>query len=98
MGLLRLRRVREPELDEQAAYARCHGARDESVRIVSLPPRRDRDPEVLAIGEVIRRRFEERLGLREPDVAAVAEEPAPGSPELLPPDPVGALVEPAPEP
>ena len=33
-------------LDEAAAYARCHGERDESVRIVKLPPRRVRSPAV----------------------------------------------------
>ncbi len=65
MGLLRMRRERPPVLDERAAYSRCHGDRDESVRIVKLPPRRSRDVEVLAVGESIRMRFEERLGLRE---------------------------------
>ena len=28
--------------DEATAYARCHGERDENVRIVKLPPRRAR--------------------------------------------------------
>ena len=53
-------------LDEAAAYARCHGDRDESVvRIVHLPPRRRRYDDLLATGEEIRRRFEERIDARE---------------------------------
>ena len=61
-----LRRCRERlrPLDEAAAYARCHGDRDESVRIVKLPPRRARY-DLLASGEEIRRRFEERIDARE---------------------------------
>lgn len=60
-------------LDEAAAYARCHGDRDESVRIVKLPPRRARY-DLLATGEEIRRRFEEHIDAREvvdPTVAPV---------------------------
>jgi hypothetical protein len=56
-------------LDEAAAYARCHGDRDENVRIVTLPPRRARYEQVLASGESIRREFEERLDTREPESA-----------------------------
>ena len=52
-------------LDEAAAYARCHGDRDESVRIVHLPPRRKRYDDLLATGEEIRLRFEERIDGRE---------------------------------
>jgi len=52
-------------LDEAAAYARCHGDRDESVRIVHLPPRRKHYDELLATGEEIRLRFEERIDGRE---------------------------------
>ena len=52
-------------LDEAAAYARCHGDRDESVRIVHLPPRRKRYDDLLATGEEIRIRFEERIDSRE---------------------------------
>jgi hypothetical protein len=55
-------------LDEAAAYARCHGDRDESVRIVKLPPRRARYEDLLATGEEIRRRLEERIDAREADV------------------------------
>jgi hypothetical protein len=52
-------------LDEAAAYARCHGDRDESVRIVKLPPRRARYDTLLATGEEIRRGLEARLDERE---------------------------------
>jgi hypothetical protein len=53
-------------LDEAAAYARCHGDRDDSVRVVKLPARRARY-DLLATGEEIRRRFEERIDAREPE-------------------------------
>jgi hypothetical protein len=63
---LRRSRDRLRPLDEAAAYARCHGDRDESVvRIVQLPPRRRRYDELHATGEEIRRRFEERIDARE---------------------------------
>jgi hypothetical protein len=67
MALRRRKRDRLRELDEASAYARCHGDRDESVRIVYLPPRRKRYGELLAAGEELRIRFEQRLDLREPD-------------------------------
>jgi hypothetical protein len=53
--------------DEAAAYARCHGERDENVRIVKLPPRRARFENVLSSGETIRKDFESRLDTREPE-------------------------------
>ena len=53
--------------DEATAYARCHGDRDENVRIVNLPPRRVRYDSVLSSGEAIRRGFEDRLDTREPE-------------------------------
>jgi hypothetical protein len=53
-------------LDEAAAYARCHGDRDDSVRVVILPPRRARY-DLLATGEEIRRRLEERIDARDAD-------------------------------
>jgi hypothetical protein len=56
-------------LDEAAAYARCHGDRDESVRVVKLPPRRAKY-EVLATGEDIRRGLEQLLDAREADAPA----------------------------
>jgi hypothetical protein len=57
-------------IDEATAYARCHGDRDENVRIVNLPPRRVRYEAVLSSGEAIRRGFEDRLDTREPESAA----------------------------
>ncbi len=65
----RPKRDRLRPLDEAAAYARCHGYRDENVRIVKLPPRRARYETVLSSGEAIRREFEERLDTREPESA-----------------------------
>ncbi|MGH3133000.1 MAG: hypothetical protein ACRDNY_04535 [Gaiellaceae bacterium] len=61
------KRDRLRSYDEAAAYARCHGDRDENVRIVKLPPRRARYETVLASGEEIRRGFENRLDTREPE-------------------------------
>ena len=61
------RREKLRSLDEAAAYARCHGDRDDLVRVVILPPRRKRYDELLASGEQIRRHFEERLDAREPE-------------------------------
>jgi len=51
-------------LNEAEAYARCHGDRDELVRIVKLPPRRPRY-DVLESGEELRRSFEDRLDARD---------------------------------
>lgn len=62
--MLGRRKTRLKPLSEAEAYARCHGDRDELVRIVKLPPRRPRY-EVLASGEELRRDFEERLDARE---------------------------------
>jgi len=59
-------RERLRPLDEAAAYARCHGDRDDSVRVMKLPARRAKY-ELLATGEEIRRRLEERLDAREAD-------------------------------
>jgi hypothetical protein len=61
------RRQKLVPLDEAAAYARCHGDRDELVRVVLLPPRRKRYDELLASGEQIRRGFERKLDEREPE-------------------------------
>jgi len=71
MAWLRLRGDRLPPLDEAAAYARCHGDREESVRLVKLPPRRPRNADLLATGEQIRRSLEARIDSREPaDIGA----------------------------
>jgi hypothetical protein len=61
------RRAALTPLDEAAAYARCHGGRDNDVRIVSLPPRRPRYEDVLASGEDLRVLFELRLDARDPE-------------------------------
>jgi hypothetical protein len=59
-----LRRLRE--LNEAECYARIYySARDETVRIVHLEPRRPRFP-TRVTGEQLRRDFEERLKKREP--------------------------------
>ena len=68
------RRSALPELDEAAAYERCHGARGQDVKIVKLPPRRPRF-DVLADGEKLRRRFEERLDARETETSGQAPSP-----------------------
>lgn len=65
MTWLRRNSNRLRPLDEAAAYARCHGERDESVRIVKLPPRRVRYDTLLATGEEIRRGLEARIDGRE---------------------------------
>jgi hypothetical protein len=65
-------------LDEAAAYARCHGDRDDSVRVVKLPPRRARY-DLLATGEEIRRLFEERIDAREPEPGGLAPTPSPSA-------------------
>ena len=59
-------------LDEAAAYARCHGDRDESVRIVKLPPRRPHYEALLATGEEIRRSLEARIDDRDVDPESIA--------------------------
>ena len=64
------KRDRLRTLDEAAAYARCHGDRDDNVRLVKLPPRRARYDTVLSNGENIRRDFEARLDTREPEPAS----------------------------
>ncbi|MCS7007110.1 MAG: hypothetical protein NZL88_06105 [Gaiellaceae bacterium] len=63
----RRKRNRLRPLDEAAAYARCHGERDDTVRLVKLPPRRARYEDVLSSGEAIRLDFEQRLDTREPE-------------------------------
>lgn len=67
MTWLRRRGERLSPLDEAAAYARCHGDRDESVRVVKLEPRRARYDSLLATGEGIRRGLEARIDGRDAD-------------------------------
>ena len=75
MAWLRRGGERLRPLDEAAAYARCHGERDDStVRVVQLPPRRARYDGLLATGEEIRRSLEARINARE-HAEPVAAEP-----------------------
>lgn len=67
-------------LDEAAAYARCHGHRDNDVRIVKLPPRRPRYEEVLTTGEALRELFEQRLDARDAESTYTTRKRAPRSP------------------
>ena len=57
------RRNKLQELDEAAAYERTLPERE--ITIVKLPPRRLRDPDVLATGELLRKAFLDRLEKRE---------------------------------
>ena len=72
MTWLRRKGERLRALDEAAAYARCHGDRDESVRIVKLPPRRAHYDALLATGEDIRRSLEARIDGRDGETKPVA--------------------------
>jgi hypothetical protein len=56
-------------LSEAECYARCYGAGDDTVRIVRVIPRRSRFDDVRMSGEELRRLFELRLDLREPEAA-----------------------------
>ncbi len=71
MTWLRRNNERLKPLDEAAAYARCHGDRDETVRIVKLPPRLVRYDALLTTGEEIRRGLEARIDGRDGDGAPV---------------------------
>ena len=75
MAWLRRNSERLKPLDEAAAYARCHGERDETVRIVKLPPRRVRYDALLATGEEIRRGLEARIDGRDGESGPVAAPP-----------------------
>ena len=67
MAWLRRKTERLRPLDEAAAYARCHGLREEGVRIVRLPPRRARY-DLLATGEEIRMGLEKRIDARDAEL------------------------------
>ena len=62
-----MRRLRP--LTEAECYARCYGGGGDDVRVVRIEPRRSRIVVRLS-GEELRRRFEERLDAREPEVEA----------------------------
>jgi hypothetical protein len=71
MRLLRKKRQRLRPLSETEAYARCHGDRDEDVRIVKIERKRPRFPTTVS-GERVRTMFEDRLNAREAEAAAAA--------------------------
>ena len=58
-------------LSETECYARCYGARTDTIRIVSIEPRRPRY-EFDVSGEDLRVSFEERLDAREAAEAEAA--------------------------
>lgn len=62
-----MRRLRP--LTEAECYARCYGGGGDDVRVLRLEPRRSRIVVRLS-GEELRRRFEERLDSRTPEVEA----------------------------
>lgn len=62
-----MRRLRP--LTEAECYARCYGGGGDDVRVLRIEPRRSRIV-VRLTGEELRRRFEERLDAREPEVEA----------------------------
>jgi hypothetical protein len=61
----RKRKARLRELGESEAYHHSYGDAPRDVKIVKLPPRRPRYPQVLADGERMRQAFLQRLGKRE---------------------------------
>jgi hypothetical protein len=62
-----MRRLRP--LTEAECYARCYGGGGDDVRVLRIEPHRSRIVVRLS-GEELRRRFEERLDRREPEVEA----------------------------
>lgn len=63
MAFWRKRRLRE--IGESEAYDRSYGGAPRDVKVVKLPPRRPRDRDVLASGELLRRAFLDRLHKRD---------------------------------
>jgi len=59
------RKPKQAAIDETAAYERSYGDKRGDVKVVHLPPRRPRDRDVLATGELLRRAFLDRLDKRE---------------------------------
>ena len=58
------RKPRLREIAESEAYDRSYGQTTGEVKVTKLPPRRRRDREVLASGELLRRAFLDRLEKR----------------------------------
>ena len=69
------RRPAPTPIDEAAAYERSYGHQHGDVRIVRLPPRRPRNRDVLAHGELLRRAFLDRLEKREAEQRAIETPP-----------------------
>ena len=61
------RKEPEPEIGEDEAYERAYGRPSGEVKKVKLPPRRPRDPDVLASGDRLRQAFLDRLQKRGDD-------------------------------
>jgi hypothetical protein len=55
------RKARLRELGEAEAYERTYGGPRAQVAVLKLPPRRPRDEQILATGELLRRAFLDRL-------------------------------------
>ncbi len=66
-----------PPIDEAEAYDRSYGQPRTDVKLIRLPPRRPRDREVLAHGELLRRAFLDRLEHREAEPEDTEQEPQP---------------------
>jgi hypothetical protein len=58
--------VRLRVLNEAECYTRCYGDREEAVQVIEVQPRSTRYETTLS-GEDIRRLFELRLDMREPE-------------------------------
>jgi hypothetical protein len=58
------RKDRVSAIDESEAYDRAYGRPPRDVKVVRLPPRRPRDEDVLASGDLLRRAFLARLEQR----------------------------------
>jgi hypothetical protein len=61
------RKPRLREIAESEAYDRSYGRPSGEVKVTKLPPRRQRDRDVLASGELLRRAFLDRLERRGDD-------------------------------
>jgi hypothetical protein len=77
MLLRRRKRARLRPLSETEAYARCHGDRDEDVKIVSMERKKRPRFATTVSGERLRSMFEQRLDSRVEEPDPDAAEPAP---------------------
>ena len=72
MPLRRRKRARLRPLSETEAYARCHGDRDEDVKIVSMERKKRPRFTTTVSGERLRSMFEQRLDSREEEPEGAA--------------------------